>query len=104
MRAFQIAGVALNGIARPEDTEESLREIESIDNLQYQRIFGLLANVNKPLDLYNKYNVEKIFELRILSVDSKYRGKGLAKQLFVRSEMLAQEKGFKVQLFLLRGY
>lgn len=102
MRAFQIAGVALNGIARPEDIEESLREMESIDNLQYQRIFGLLANVNKPLDLFNMYNVDKIFELRILSVDSKYRGKGLAKQLFVRSEMLAQEKGFKVGLFLLR--
>lgn len=96
MRAFQIAGVALNGIARPGDIEESLREMKSIDNLQYHRIFGLLVNVNRPLDLFGRYNVDKIFELRILSVDSKYRGKGLAKQLFVRSEMLAQEKGFKV--------
>lgn len=96
MRAFQIAGVALNGIAKPGDLEESLREMESIDNLQYHRIFGLLVNVNRPLDLFGRYDVDKIFELRILSVGAKYRGKGLAKQLFVRSEMLALEKGFKV--------
>lgn len=96
VRAFQIAGVALNGIDRPGDMEECLKDIESIDNIQYRRIFGLLVNVNLPLDLFGKYNVDKIFELRILSVDSKYRGKGLAKQLFLRSEMLAQERGFKV--------
>lgn len=98
VRAFQIAGVALNGITRPGDTEESLSEMESIDNLQYRRIFGLLAKTNQPLDLFGKYNVDRIFELRILSVDSKYRGQGLAKQLFVRSEMLALERGFKVGL------
>lgn len=93
---MQIAGVALNGIARPGDTEESLREMETIDNLEYHRIFGLLANVNRPLDLFARYNVDKIFELRILSVDSGHRGKGLAKQLFARSETLARERGFKV--------
>ncbi|KAJ8919253.1 hypothetical protein NQ315_003836 [Exocentrus adspersus] len=91
-----IAGVALNGIARQGDTERSLEEMKSIDNVPYQRIFGLLNSVNKEIDLFGKYNVDKIFELRILSVDSNYRGKGVAKELFSRSEIIAEEHGFKL--------
>lgn len=98
-RIFQIAGVALNGVSKKENVEKEDEEIRSIDNVQYQRIFGLLHDVNKELDLFSKYGVDKIFELRILSVDTKYRGRGLAKQLFVRSELLAEESGFKVNIF-----
>lgn len=95
-RIFQIAGVALNGISRRGDEEKALEEMASIDNIQYHRIFGLLHNVNKELDLYTKYDIEKIFELRILSVGSNYRGQGLAKELFLRSELIAEEYGLKV--------
>lgn len=90
--------MALNGISRKGDTEHSLEEMKSIDNIAYQRIFGLLNTVNKEIDLFGKYGVDKIFELRILSVDSKYRGKGLAKELFSRSELIAEEYGFKVNM------
>lgn len=100
-RIFQIAGVALNGICRRGDIEDGLKHMESIDNLEYHRIFGLLYNVNKDLDLFNKYNIEKIFELRILSVDANYRGRGIAKELFLRSELLAEEYGFKVCTLIL---
>ncbi|EFA02243.1 arylalkylamine N-acetyltransferase 1 [Tribolium castaneum] len=92
----EIAGVALNGIARRGDVEKALEEMKSIDNIKYQRIFGLLNNVNKSIDLFTKYNVDKIFELRILSVDSRFRGRGIAKELFLRSELIAEEHGFKL--------
>lgn len=95
-RIFQIAGVALNGIARPGDVEKALEEMETVDSVEYHRIFGLLHNVNKELDLFSKFGIDKIFELRILSVDSKYRGRGLAKELFLRSEVIAEEYGLKV--------
>ncbi|KAJ8942090.1 hypothetical protein NQ314_010163 [Rhamnusium bicolor] len=98
-----IAGVALNGIARKGDVEHSLEEMKSIDNIAYQRIFGLLNTVNKELDLFGKYKVDKIFELRILSVDSNYRGKGLAKELFSRSELIAEEYGFKTKPHITRA-
>ncbi|CAH0559958.1 unnamed protein product [Brassicogethes aeneus] len=91
-----IAGVALSGVSKRGDAEKALEEMKSIDNLKYHRIFGLLNNVNKSLDLYSKYNVEEIFDIRILSVDTRYRGKGLAKELFHRSGLLAAEKGFKL--------
>lgn len=93
---FQIAGVALNGISRSGEIENSLKEVDSSDNLQYRLIFGLLFNVNNDINLFKTYNVDKIFELRILSVDSRYRGRGLAKELFMRSELIAEEYGFKV--------
>ncbi|KAJ8968896.1 hypothetical protein NQ317_008833 [Molorchus minor] len=91
-----IAGVALNGLSRKGDVERSLEEMKSIDNIKYQRIFGLLNTVNHELDLFGKYNVDKIFDLRILSVDSRYRGKGIAKELFARSELIAEEHGFRL--------
>lgn len=93
---FQIAGVALNGISRRGDVEKALEEMKSIDNIKYQRIFGLLNSTNKEIDLFTKFNVEKIFEIRILSVGSDYRGRGLAKELFVQSELIAKKNGFKV--------
>lgn len=67
-----------------------------MDNIKFQHIFGLLNNVNKELDLFSKYNIEKIFEFRILAVDSRFRGRGVAKELYARSEKIAIENGFKV--------
>lgn len=96
VKTGEIAGVALNGISRPGDVEKALEEMASIDNLQFHRIFGLLHNANKELDLFTKYDTDKIFELRILSVGSNFRGRGLAKELCVRSELIAEECGAKI--------
>ncbi|KAK4886860.1 hypothetical protein RN001_003131 [Aquatica leii] len=92
----EIAGVALNGISHRGEVEEELKEVNASDNREYRLIFGLLHNVNHELNLFETYNVDKIFELRILSVGSKYRGRGLAKELFMRSEIIAEEYGLKI--------
>ncbi|ENN75800.1 hypothetical protein D910_11685 [Dendroctonus ponderosae] len=92
----KIAGVALNGTSKRGETEQSIEEMKTIENLEYRRIFGLLNDVNLELDLFSKYNVDKIFEVRILSVDSSYRGKGIAKELFAQSEAMARKNAFKV--------
>lgn len=70
--------------------------MKSIDSVPYHRIFGLLNNTNKELDLYKKYKVDKIFDIRILSVDSKFRGRGTGKEMFARSIKIAEENGYKV--------
>lgn len=93
---LQIAGVALNGVSQRDDVEKSLEEIKTVDNIAYQRIFGLLNNANHELDLFNKYNVDKIFEFRILAVDTRFRGRGIAKELYARTEKTAIDNGFKV--------
>lgn len=95
---MQIAGVALNGVSERGDVEKSLEEIKTVNNVGFQQIFGLLNNVNKELDLFSKYDIEQIYEFRILAVDSRFRGRGVAKELYARSEKIAIENGFKVSL------
>ncbi|CAH2006044.1 unnamed protein product [Acanthoscelides obtectus] len=70
--------------------------MKTVDSVPFHRIFGLLNNVNKQVDLFSKYNVDKIFDLRILSVDAQFRGRGVAKELFSRSEIIAEEYGFQL--------
>nr|CAH7738114.1 unnamed protein product [Callosobruchus chinensis] len=91
-----IAGVALNGTCNKGDVEKSQENMKTVDSVPFHRIFGLLNNVNKEVDLFSKYNVDRIFDLRILSVDARFRGRGVAKELFSRSEILAEEYGFKL--------
>lgn len=93
---FQIAGVALNGILHRGDVEKAQEKLKTVTDAKYRQIFGLLYNVNQKIDLFNKYAVDAVFEFRIVSVDNKYRGLGIAKQLMLRSEIIAEEYGFKI--------
>lgn len=63
---------------------------------KYKNIFSFLYGINQDLDLFQKYRVNSIFECRILSVDQKYRGQGLAKKLLEKSLEVAQKAGYKV--------
>ncbi|GLV36018.1 Arylalkylamine N-acetyltransferase-like 7 [Carabus blaptoides fortunei] len=91
----KIAGVALNGISHRGDIMKAQQKLKTVLDIKFRRIFGLLYNINQELDLFSKYNVDDIFEFRIVSVDSRYRGSGIAKQLMLRSELIAEEYGFK---------
>lgn len=96
---LKIAGVALNGILLKGDIEEALINVNQLKDERTKKIFRLLYDQNLKLNLFNRFNVDKIFELRILSVDSKFRGQGLAKELWKRSEVMAEECNFQVKIF-----
>lgn len=64
---------------------------------QFKKIFNLLYGENLKLNLFERFDVDKIFEIRILSVDSKFRGQGIAKKLLLKSQEIAEENGFKVR-------
>lgn len=100
---MQIAGVALNGILHRGDIEKAQDKLKTVSDTKFRKIFGLLYHVNKKIDLFTKYNVDKIFEFRIVSVDNKFRGAGIAKQLMLRSEIIAEEYGFKVRIITKKG-
>lgn len=97
---LKIAGVALNGILLRGDIEEALINVNELKDERTKKIFRLLYEQNLKLNLFNRFNVDKIFEIRILSVDSQFRGQGLAKQLWQRSEYMANEFDFEVILLL----
>lgn len=92
----QVVGVALNGVLWPGDLDEAQSKLSGMDDAKFRQIFGLLYSVNKRLDLFAAYNVDRIFECRILSVDHRYRGRGLARELLERSIQTAKTSGFKV--------
>ena len=63
---------------------------------KFKTIFGLLYKVNEKIDLFSKYNTDDLFECRILSVDDRFRGKGLANMLVEASLETARNFNFKV--------
>lgn len=98
----QIAGVCLNGILQKGDIETSLANLHLKDDEKFRKIFTLLYTENLKNDLFEKYHIDKIFEIRILSVDSKFRGHGVAGSLMLKSKLVAEENGFRVLLYILK--
>jgi GNAT superfamily N-acetyltransferase len=96
IRFYQIAGMALNGILKKGEREEAERRLEEMKDEKFKTIFRVLYKVNEKIDLFAKYDVDELFECRILSVDADYRGKGLASILMADSEKIARNAGFKV--------
>ncbi|XP_053686327.1 uncharacterized protein LOC128735868 [Sabethes cyaneus] len=93
----KIAGVALNGVLSGyNDIKHSIEKLNNVQDENFKKIFKLLYEQNLRINLFNKFNVDRIFEIRILSVDSKFRGQGLAKKLIMKSEALAIENGFQL--------
>lgn len=93
---LQVIGVALNGIQHPGDIDAAQAKLESMADVKFRQIFDLLYGVNRSLDLFTQHGVDRIFECRILSVDKRFRGRGLARELLRRSVITARESGFKV--------
>lgn len=91
-----VAGVCLNGIVRPGEQEQGLEKLRQNKDDRFVKIFRLLYEQNLKLDLFRRYETEEIFELRILSVDGRYRGQGVAKQLMAMSLRTAAEAGYRV--------
>jgi GNAT superfamily N-acetyltransferase len=94
-----VIGVALNGVQHPGDIAAAQAKLKTMADIKFRKIFDLLYGVNRNLDLFTQHGVDKIFECRILSVDKRFRGRGLARELLRRSEITARESGFKVLFF-----
>lgn len=92
----QIAGVVLNGCLQYKDIESAWKEIEAFEDDAFKKIFVFLYTHNARHNLFDEFKVDKIFEVRILSVDSKFRGQGVAKNLLRKCEEVAAENGFRM--------
>ncbi|KAL0130754.1 hypothetical protein PUN28_002402 [Cardiocondyla obscurior] len=91
-----IVGMALNGILKKGEREEAERRLDELNDEKFKTIFRLLYKLNDKIDLFTKYEVDELFEFRILSVDADHRGKGLANILMADSIQTAKNAGFKV--------
>ncbi|XP_055854493.1 arylalkylamine N-acetyltransferase 1-like [Episyrphus balteatus] len=92
----EIAGVLLSAVSQPGRLEIVKKKINMSDDEKFKKIFNFIFGQSSKFDLFEKFQVDRIFHLRVLSVDSKYRGKGIGKELVKRSIAQAENCGFKV--------
>ncbi|XP_034941736.1 uncharacterized protein AANATL7 [Chelonus insularis] len=91
-----IGGLVLNGILKKGEREEAFRRLEKVDDEKFKTIFGLLHTLNSAVNLFTTHCTDELFECRILSVDEKFRGQGLANTLLSDTIEVAKKAGFKV--------
>ncbi|XP_020810643.1 dopamine N-acetyltransferase-like [Drosophila serrata] len=92
----KIAGVVVNGILRPGDTAKALKDLERSCDLGFRNMFTMIYCLFINNDLFKKFDVDCIFDVRKLSVDSSYRGRGIGNELIKQSMALAKKKGFSL--------
>lgn len=83
------------------DLEAAVTKLDSSEDVKFKTIFSQLYKLNLELDLFRRFDVDKIFEARILSVDKEYRSMGLASKLMAKCDEVAVISGFKVSSLVL---
>lgn len=85
-----LVGVCLNGILSRDDPHQE----EECPNPKFAKILNLLNYVDGQVDVFGKFpDCHKVMSVKIVSVDSSWRGRGLAQELVNKTRDLAKEKG-----------
>ncbi|GAB1866855.1 N-acetyltransferase domain-containing protein [Camponotus japonicus] len=88
-----IIGVLLNGKSEPPPEEEP-EYIESCKNAKFKKILRLLHYVDKNVNVSGRFQDLNVLEIKIISVNTNWRGKGVAKALIEKTLEIAKEQGF----------
>ena len=88
-----VVGVVLNDKLEPTSDEEP-EYITTCENPKFKKILRLLYYVDKNLSRDGKYRGLNVLDIRIISVDSNWRGKGVGKALVEKALAIGREKGF----------
>ncbi|XP_060868424.1 arylalkylamine N-acetyltransferase 1-like [Metopolophium dirhodum] len=92
-----VMGVTLNTIMSKDDLIVQYGDENFISNLKFDDIEVFLYKIRRDIDLYEKYpNVDRIMELKIISVNEKYRGQGVCKALINKLKELALKLEYKM--------
>ncbi|XP_043285492.1 arylalkylamine N-acetyltransferase 1-like isoform X1 [Venturia canescens] len=89
-----IIGVQLNGKMEAAPDEGEPEYITNCKNPKFRKILRLLHHVDKKVDIPSRYPKKKVLEIRIISVDSNWRGQGVAGALIEKTIEIARELGF----------
>ncbi|XP_054264813.1 arylalkylamine N-acetyltransferase 1-like isoform X2 [Macrosteles quadrilineatus] len=89
----KLLGVCINGVLsrQPEDCDKDNTECS---NPKFDKIQKLLKFVYNESNVFGQFSeVDKLLDIRVCSVDDACRGHGIAKNLFEKTKLLAQELG-----------
>lgn len=86
-----IMGVILNNIMHRDEEEEDDEDDNCNDNLKFKEIVVLLEKIKKEADVFAQYpNVNRILEIKIVTVNEAYRGQGVCKALVDKTKYTKQ--------------
>ncbi|KAH0944768.1 hypothetical protein HN011_009652 [Eciton burchellii] len=88
-----IVGVSLNGKMGPPPPEEA-EYVHSCKNAKFKKILKLLHHIDKNVNTGERFRDLNVLELRIISVNTNWRGKGIGKALIEKSMEIAKAQGF----------
>ncbi|KMR04593.1 dopamine n-acetyltransferase isoformx1 [Lasius niger] len=88
-----IIGVLLNDKIDPPSDEEP-EYIESCKNAKFKKILRLLHHIDKSVNVDGQFRDLNVLEIKIISVDTNWRGKGVGKTLIEKAIEIAKEQGF----------
>ncbi|KZC05043.1 Dopamine N-acetyltransferase [Dufourea novaeangliae] len=90
-----IVGIALNGKMEPASEEEP-EYITTCKNPKFQKILRLLHHVDRNVTRDGQFRGLNVLEVRIISVDTNWRGKGIGKALMEKTTEIGRENGFHI--------
>jgi len=93
----RVLGVCLNGAMNRAD--EEVYDVNAIEcsNKKFECILKLLTTVSKEAKVFERFpDIDKILDIKIISVDESCRGQGICKALVDRTKQLAIEHDFQM--------
>ncbi|EDW02289.1 arylalkylamine N-acetyltransferase 1 [Drosophila grimshawi] len=98
-RNGEIIGVFINGLMRrPSPTDEPAKKAaDDCEHPKFKKILGLMDHIEEQFDIFDLYpNENVILDGKILSVNSNYRGLGIAGRLTERAYEYMRENQINV--------
>ncbi|XP_050476184.1 arylalkylamine N-acetyltransferase 1-like isoform X1 [Bombus huntii] len=90
-----LVGVVLNGKMDPPCDEEP-HYISKCRNPKFKKILQLLHHVDQKVNCEENFHGLDVLEIKIISVDCEWRGRGVAKALLERTLEIGKERGFQM--------
>ncbi|KYN39137.1 hypothetical protein ALC56_06563 [Trachymyrmex septentrionalis] len=89
-----IVGVLLNGKMDNPLSNEEPEYIRSCKNAKFKKILRLLHHLDKSVNMGGRFRDLNILEVRIISVDTNWRGRGVGTILMGKTAEMAKEQGY----------
>ncbi|XP_053697750.1 arylalkylamine N-acetyltransferase 1 isoform X1 [Sabethes cyaneus] len=95
----EIVGVNINGmINKPKETDGPQQKLaDGCEHPKFKMIMALMDYVDEHFDIFDLHqDVDKILDIKIMSVDNRYRGLGIAGKLTDRTMQCVKENNIKL--------
>jgi len=90
----RIVGLVIAGSQVPSDLEKHRKEADEMEKHSWGRIAVFLSEVERNVNIFERYGVSKLLYSHMTNVDASMRGKGLGTRLAAALMELGRSKGF----------